>query len=312
MKRYKPFWIPLAWIFCLTATHLAVHAEFRTPEQIVAEFNGNWKTLTLGQHTYEWWDGCGYSTPARPGDPFTDTTLRRLVFEHRETYNVDVSAYDQKYGGTDDGIWINTFRCTRSETDLRNGIAWLSYDPLSGGTYLGRPTDIPNAGTRYLTLGAAYLYARFVQGKLQDINENVADFRRALDRLYIGTSNSDDLWNVNPYLCDLISITPRNTAMGAKDYWCQAYNLQYDYLFMDGLDFGNLYIFVMNVVDIVDYLPDDAQYAAMLYAAPRYSDPPPVQNVPEPATLLLWTLGGLGLSGTSWLRRRHKKKVVSA
>jgi len=34
------------------------------------------------------------------------------------------------------------------------------------------------------------------------------------------------------------------------------------------------------------------------------SDPP---GVPEPASLLLWTVGGLSLAGASWKRRRHNR-----
>ena len=35
-------------------------------------------------------------------------------------------------------------------------------------------------------------------------------------------------------------------------------------------------------------------------------------GVPEPATLLLWTLGGMGLAGTSWVRKRRMKKLATA
>ena len=33
-------------------------------------------------------------------------------------------------------------------------------------------------------------------------------------------------------------------------------------------------------------------------------------DVPEPATLLLWTLGGLGVAGTSWARKRRLAKAA--
>jgi hypothetical protein len=39
-------------------------------------------------------------------------------------------------------------------------------------------------------------------------------------------------------------------------------------------------------------------------------EPPPPPDVPEPATMLLWTLGGLGLTGTTWARKRRMKKIA--
>jgi hypothetical protein len=54
----------------------------------------------------------------------------------------------------------------------------------------------------------------------------------------------------------------------------------------------------------------------MLYAGLRSigenKDDPPSDDVPEPAAVLLWTLGGLGLGGTSWLRNRNKIKNAIA
>jgi len=38
-------------------------------------------------------------------------------------------------------------------------------------------------------------------------------------------------------------------------------------------------------------------------------DEPTPTGVPEPATMLLWSLGGLGLAGTSWYRKRTKKNL---
>jgi hypothetical protein len=50
-------------------------------------------------------------------------------------------------------------------------------------------------------------------------------------------------------------------------------------------------------------------------ADPPPIDPPPVDpppggggDVPEPATMLLWTLGGFGMAGTSWIRKRRMMK----
>ena len=39
---------------------------------------------------------------------------------------------------------------------------------------------------------------------------------------------------------------------------------------------------------------------------------PPSSDVPEPATILLWTLGTLGTAGASWVRKRTSRKIPAA
>ena len=318
MRDYKRFWIFPVWIFCLTATHLAVHAEFRTPEQIVAAFNGEEK-VTVGISHYE---GHAYSTPSGSGDVSGREALRKLAFQPRSDHTVDVSAYteiEKVYGGENGGDWITTFRCYRDDPELTSGDAWLAYD--AGKTYCGTQT-----GPHYLTLGAAYLYAHFVQGTLIQIalpgggvyDWNAGVFRNALDLLYAEISDVDTAWD-NPYLAYLLSITPdtpttpQGQSVTAKQYWCTDYVLTYDYDTIDGIGFGDYYVFAMNVYPIYSGQPVLGMNAAMLYAISKNTgDDPPPPGVPEPAALLLWTLGGLGLGGTSWLRSRNKKKLALA
>jgi len=308
MKRNKPFWIPLAWIFCLTTTHFSVHADYTLlgngnydPQSIAEQFNGPPKTFTGNK---EFREGFQYSTPAVPVNS-SDQTLRNLLFEPRGESVVDVSAYLQGgYGGIDEitqNSFITTFRCTRSEATKEDGYAWLSYE--NGKTYYGN-----DFGKVYLTLGAAFLYAQFVQGNLRTLellggNEfefDAAAFRQALDELHKESSNSDGLWESNMYLSQLLSLTPSGSGIVPKDYWCADYNLLEDY---SEIGFGDYYIFVLRVYDDDPEFPNE--WAGMLYAAlksEKRDDPP--TGVPEPATLLLWTLGGLGLGGIFWLRHR--------
>ena len=327
MRRNKLFWIPPAWIFCLMTTHCAIHAELNqfldngnyNPEYIANEFNGPMIPYNNGFKPFG--TGFRYITTQAIAEglgetgPYEDPTLRVLEFDPRGLDRVNVDAYlPGGYGGINgenDKIYITTFRCTRKDPDLRNGIAWLSYN--DGKTY--------DKSTQALTLGTAYLYSKFVQGapdlKLVPnattgaLEFDATKFRAAIQELYEnGSKFVEGYWMENEYLSYLLDITP---GVNARTYWTSAYDMLTDY---SGIGFGDYYVFVLLAYDFTPDSPNE--FASMLYAAPMkpFSDPPPDDDdpvdppdsgVPEPATLLLWTLGGLGLGGTSWLRRRNKK-----
>ena len=59
------------------------------------------------------------------------------------------------------------------------------------------------------------------------------------------------------------------------------------------------------------YYDGDYNDAVFLVFTNDYVRPEPPPS-PEPATLLLWLLGGTGLAGTTWLRKRNKKKLALA
>ena len=311
MKSHQRFWMFPAWVFCLMAAHVSVHAEVRTPEEIVKAFNGD-ATSSYGIPHYP---GHIYTTASGDGEVITRPTLRQLVFQDRDLHSVDLSAYTNlhtQYAGIENPGFITTFRAVRTGGDELTGnvstsYAWLAYDPQTGRTF-----DGTEAVPTYLTLGAAWLYAQFVQGKLakialpggQEYDWTPGIFRNALDLLYNST-NSTDKWT-NEYMIYLDSIMPQG--VGGWD-WFGDYILGGEY---DNIGFGDYYVFVMNVYDIpsITEQPTLGRYAGMLYAIPKNSDDP--KTTPEPATLLLWALGGLGLGGTSWLRRRNKKRLVLA
>jgi len=312
MKRNKLFWIPLTTVFCLMTTHFSVKADLEAHKleiaRIVNQFNGADNT------------GFYFSTHDAPAT-IQDKSLRNLVFEPRAGVHVDIDAYMQGPWWANDGgkNVFYTFRCDRNGSaaqDLPGKIATFAklYQPVE--IEINSRTILPTfygseLAPKNLTLGAAFLYAQFVQGEglfsvdvFNDNNINAAEaFREALLAMHNRTNNNNGYWNGNMYLSWLLTIPGYDRV----DNWFDIYNLLGDY---SAIGFGDYYIFAMHVWQYQDEQAEE--YASMFYAAPRYSDPPPVQDVPEPATLLLWTLGGLGLSGTSWLRRRHKKKVVPA
>jgi len=322
MRYYKQFWIFPALIFCLTAVHVSVHAEVLTPEGIVSHFNGGIKPATNGPY----YPGFVFATPSGGGDVIGREELRKLEFQPRDGNSIDAGAYtniENDYGGVNGGGWITTFRVFRDDTELTAGHAWLGYNSNNGKTYSGYAD--PEKSQDYLTLGTAYLYSQFVQGNLQQIEVRGAQglstqpwnaelFRNALDILYKSKSASNTEWE-NPYLTYLLSLTPSNPTTPDGDfvvdwkYWTSDYVLTYDYDGLDKIGFGDYYVFVMNVWESAAGQPSQGAFASMLYAISKGSDPPPTPGVPEPATLILWTLGGLGLGGTSWLRRRNMKRL---
>ncbi|MCL2623674.1 MAG: PEP-CTERM sorting domain-containing protein [Planctomycetaceae bacterium] len=146
----------------------------------------------------------------------------------------------------------------------------------------------------FLTLGAAYLYSQFATGTLQGYNyaetsarstssSNLLTAIRALMSITI-VSN----WSANPFLNQLL------LSNSDRDYWTSAYdpNQYYDII-------GNYSVFVMNNNEIGTNR--DGQDFLYVVATNPSSD------IPEPATLFLWGLGGLGVIGAA----RRRKKLQS-
>ena len=55
---------------------------------------------------------------------------------------------------------------------------------------------------------------------------------------------------------------------------------------------------------------NDAVFLVVTWTGGGNPDPDP-SGVPEPATMFLWTLGGLSMAGASWRRNRNKKKLLA-
>ena len=231
-----------------------------------------------------------------------DDGVYPLVFQANPVMDFDL--YANQYKGSD-GSWIMwgiaggsisdkdrtivTF-CVEPEYNASLGLNWgkLNYSQSRSQV---NPTGKP------LTVGAAYLYAQYVLGNLpQDIqgqHKNIGDaVRYIMGYTNPGTDHIGNLategWN-NDILQYLSSVN------SDQDFWKNVYNpdAYYD-------EIGNYSVFVMNV-----FTDNNGNNQDFLYLAKAH-DPydPGTSGVPEPATMVFWALGTLGIAGYS--RRRSK------
>lgn len=157
-----------------------------------------------------------------------------------------------------------------------------------------------------ITLGAAWLYKLFATGEINSVlggynslgepmyiysifperNANAAAFQQAL-KMLIGADQTTS-WNSNNYTYTLIQYamdTMGMTSSQAMNFWTQNYALNTNYDLM-----GDYVVFSMY--------SSQGSYLYMTTKSGGGSD------VPEPATILIWTLGGMGLAGSAWRRNR--------
>jgi len=171
-----------------------------------------------------------------------------------------------------------------------NGFARLSYDATDGATR--------NSGNTAITVGVAWLYTQYATGAFASnglLRTNNANVRRtdadelaaAINLLMTGNTAASG----NKFVQAMLRANTEAT------YWTAAYNVNSRYN-----EIGDYAVFAMNLVnssgDIV------AGNQSFLYVTTaNYSS---MSAVPEPASLLMWTLGGIGAFGFGYRRKVFK------
>ena len=201
------------------------------------------------------------------------------------TDNFDLSAYDtsRSTGRTD---YFRTF-CNEPTQGVNNTYKGsLNYNTTTGVT--------KNSLGYAVKLGTAVLYSQFAAGTLKDYDYD--GLLRSIDSSYMTAALRATMgvtivnnWNSNKYLAQLLAINPD------KSYWTSAYNpnQRYD-------EVGDYAVFALNVYSSTG----GGQQDFFFVTSTNYSR----GSVPEPATLLLWSISGISLAGASWRKYRSKKK----
>jgi hypothetical protein len=219
--------------------------------------------------------------------------------------NVDISAYSIPLGRSGSTDLSKTFFrsfCVEPGAPVDGTlIGTLSYEEklITVGARAGETEWVTQTSEgNELTLGAAILYKEFaVDGRTSE------GLRTAILVLMGVPGYTINSWADNVHLQYLYEISNQD-----KDVWTANYDPGQSnpgqYYDMVG-DYG---VFVLNVVsgDMGEDRLSNRQ--DFLYIAKMNTS----TDVPEPASLLFWTLGGLGAAGTSWARKRRMKKLAAA
>ena len=198
------------------------------------------------------------------------------------TSNVDIGAYTPGRAGETSGrTYFTTFCVQPNYIAVSPAIGKLDYNESNGHT--------ANRSGIELSLGAAVLYKQYATGELSVTQTTAEAFITAM-RVLNGIETLAS-WASNTFLAGLAS---------NRDYWLLEYDTRQRYD-----EIGDYCVFVMQVT-ATDLVSPGQDFLYLAHA--NYTAPP---GVPEPATLLLWTLGGMGFAGASWRKRRMKKHALS-
>ena len=249
-----------------------------TVSQIVSTFNG----LGTG-------DTLSFSS-SLPG-----TGERRFSAPGGLDYTNFAAAYQSGANGT--SLTPSSFNSFCIEPNVptvaASGTARLNY---SGGNSSRTDSD-----GKAVSVGTALLYQQYATGAFNSSLYNYANtaqrtadsdmLTRTLRYLMAPQSEPPLSWTNNKYLAYLLTINSN------QDYWTGVYDPSRRYN-----EIGDFAVFVMNIRNTSGTPSQDFLYIARV----DYSNG---GQVPEPATMLLWSIGGIGLVGT-WARQRRMKKLT--
>lgn len=147
-----------------------------------------------------------------------------------------------------------------------------------------------------LSVGAAYLYSQFAAGTLDGYNYANTSARSTSSSNLLtairGLMGINTLSWTNVFASHLLTIN------NDKSFWTQSYdpNQFYDVI-------GDYSVFVMNCYSSTGANGQDFLYVA---SAKNGSD------TPEPASVILWTLGSIGAFGAARKARKRREKLALA
>ena len=237
-----------------------------------------------------------YGTHATDYATFADTSAyveaEPIITTGTETIVVDNKIDPYTY----DTLYYSTFCIAPNVNIMYGASAEIKLNYVNG-----KSTTSDN---HVLSLGAATLYARFASGTLTpyhygysatDVAERATSAVALRDaiRFLIGAGTAGDISGTNVFVKYLLNENSDLT------HWTSIYDPNELYS-----EVGDYAVFVMNVTQNGSPAQD------LLYVSKIIVSPPPPPVVPEPATVLIWSLGGLGMVCTAW-RKRHLAKMKS-
>ncbi|MCL2623306.1 MAG: PEP-CTERM sorting domain-containing protein [Planctomycetaceae bacterium] len=294
MKTLK-FTVLTALVLAL-ANSGTVLAEF-DPQQFAAQFNGSdgkgWQ-----------WNIAGYKT--NNSSSYNEYYIGGGNLPDLRAYSDNTKTSDRFY----------TF-CAEPNVKLvavnTSGYAKLNYQD-------GRTK---NSDGMALNLGAAWLYTQYATGQLSGFDytgskhaSDVNDLGRAITLMMGGINGTLTTQQITN------NIINNNGSTGEKNKYLELLRTSNDYtasewasdyiVSADYKGIGDYAVFVMNMTEYNGRNLQDYLYVVCKDHGDGGDDGGGCNDVPEPATFLLWTLSGIGLAGASWVKKRRLMKLALA
>lgn len=198
-----------------------------------------------------------------------------------------VDAYDLSTASS--GGYFSSF-CVEANTNISTGQYYGVLNYANGRTQ--------NSSGHALSVGAAYLYQQFAAGSLSDYSysgdraASAASLQQAMYFLTGQTTTAN--WSNNTFLGNLLTIN------GNQAYWLSTYDPGQRYA-----EIGDFSVFVVQLTTAAGGDAQDFVYVA------KSSFGGAVGDVPEPASVLLWLVGGVSALGAGYAKKRRKKVALA-
>ena len=286
--RHNRFFLLLATAALMAVFQVSAFAD-QTAQTIVTEFNA-----MNGGYGYQ------FNAATSASYTYSNSGTGEIRLFQAGTQMADVSAYTSNTAGTN---YFQTFCVEPSRQFVSGGTSgFLNYANNTTSTFTNGDTGLRTT----LTLGAAYLYKQFATGNL---NYDYVGSNHAYDAAVL----QDAIWFLIGNSSEMKVTTSSNNKYlqmlnGMSGYtWSAAYDPGQSYM---GL-MDDYRVFVMQTPLSSTVNPGSGMGTMSLPFYTQdvlYIAKPGGSAVPEPASILLWTLGGLGAAGMAYRKRRNSAK----